>query len=271
MLGHAFRAELYKALRSRQLMFWGFLAVPLFMLIFGVLIELLMPANTGKAGFPLPTSPFFKAARAAGIGGNSFIQLFYCIAAASLFAMEYRWETWRIVAMRNSRADVLLAKFGVFLAGAVCSLVLVALAAFFSAFLGSFMHGAPVASPQPGVLTQLVLRAGVSLLELAAVGALAGLLAVCTRSVLGGLLSAFLLAVVQSFLVAYFAPPPALDGRLAVPAVAGEMLHSWAMPSGGAVVTDAIAAFSAVSLAGWTVAALAAAIAVVRRQDLSRE
>src|SRR4029453_7346398 len=65
---------------------------------------------------------------AAGNFANPLVLLFVLIGAATLYAGDYRWETWRLISARNTRTNLLLGKLATvaWLALAAMALMLVA-------------------------------------------------------------------------------------------------------------------------------------------------
>jgi len=55
--------------------------------------------------------------------GSPITQIFFLIGAAAIFGTDYRWETWRLQTPRNSRLNLMLAKFGVYAGATALALV----------------------------------------------------------------------------------------------------------------------------------------------------
>ncbi|MBY8821996.1 hypothetical protein [Sphingomonas colocasiae] len=266
MLAQAISGEAYRALRNPRALFWAYALVPLFILIFGLGIELAVRIDSKMV--PPTIEPFRLAIRSLGAGGNPIAQLFYAIGAAALVANEYRWESWRLIGPRNRRLNLILAKFMVYLACAALSLAAIVAVEFFSAFVAGLAKGTPVAwnvDGGPGWAALAVAWAA-SLAELAALGALAMAGAVATRSLLGGAMPAFLFALGQSLLLAFAQPPAGINRAILLPVHAGDMARGWAQGGSGG---DALA--GAAMLLCWAFVLIATAIILFSRQDLSRE
>lgn len=186
MLRQAMSAEAYRAVRNPRALFWAYALVPLFILIFGLGIELAVRIET-RSAIP-PVEPLRLAIRSLGAGGNPVAQLFYAIGAAALVANEYRWESWRLIAPRNTRPNLILAKYAIYLSCTAISLVAIIAAELGSTLAGAAIKGAPVAWTVAGAPGWPGLAAAwaASLAELAALGAIAMAGAVATRSLLGG-------------------------------------------------------------------------------------
>jgi len=266
MLRQAISAETYRAVRNPRALFWAYALVPLFILIFGLGIELAVRIET-RSAIP-PVEPLRLAIRSLGAGGNPVAQLFYAIGAAALVANEYRWESWRLIAPRNTRSNLILAKYAIYLSCAAISLVAIIGAEFVSTLAGAAINGAPVTWTVAGAPGWAGLAAAwiASFAELAVLGAIAMAGAVATRSLLGGAMPIFLFSLGQSLLLAFAQPPPGINRATLLPVQAGDLMRAWAQ--GGAGI-DALA--GAAVLLAWTILFLVAAIALFARQDLSRE
>ncbi len=117
-LPSAIRAELYRTVRNRHPLFWAFFAVPLLFLLLAILREVQL------AGAPTEPSLAHVVIRSLRTAGNPMVHLFYAVGAATLFAGEYHWQTWRVLVPRNSRPNIVCAKFATY--GFFLSLSLIA-------------------------------------------------------------------------------------------------------------------------------------------------
>lgn len=266
MLHQAISGEAYRTIRNPRALFWAYAIVPLFILIFGLGLELAVRIETSAV--PTTIEPIRLAIRSLGAGGNAIAQLFYAIGAAALVANDYRWESWRLIAPRNARSNLILAKYSVYLICAAASLAAIVGVEFFSALADGIAKGAPIAwvVPDGPGWTALAATWAASLAELAALGAIAMAGAVATRSLLGGAMPAFLFSLGQSLLLAFAQPPAGINRAILLPVHAGDLARGWAQ--GGAYI-DAIA--GAAMLLLWAAVMLAASIILFSRQDLSRE
>lgn len=266
MIADALRAELFRARRNRVTLFWAYGFVPLFGLLSGLVLEMVMRVDVGA--MPGAIDPLRLALNSLASAGNPIAGLVYAIGAASLFAGDYRWESWRLATPRNSRANLILAKFGTFAALAAFSLLLSMLANVVSGFYQPLRFGAPIAWPRdPAAILTLLAAFGGSLLEMLVLGAVAALGAIATRALIGGALPAFLLFLILFFVIGYLNAPPALDRFLLAPPQAGDAIRSWAS---GRLAGDVAFAGAAV-LVGWSAVLIAAGVALFDRQDLARE
>ncbi|AHE55841.1 ABC transporter permease [Sphingomonas sanxanigenens] len=266
MIADAIRAELFRARRNRVMLFWAYGFVPLFALLLGVALENVMRVE--DAGLLGAANPVALAMRGLNAAGNPIAALFYAIGAASLFAGDYRYESWRLATPRNRRANLILGKVAVFAMFAAVSLLLSMLADVLSGLYQPLRYGSAVMWPAgAGWIGALAAGFAGSLLEMLVVAAMAGLGAVATRSLLGGALPAFLLALAQSMALGFVSRGPALDRYLLAPAQAGDAVRGWA--AGG--VPNEVALAGAGVLVLWLVVLVAGTAMLFERQDLARE
>jgi ABC-2 type transport system permease protein len=205
------------------------------------------------------------------------VLLFVLIGAATLYAGDYRWETWRLITARNTRINLLLAKLAVvaLLALSAMGFMLVAgvienliKAAVFERSLTFSLTGA-----MAGQFLGFAALSGLRILQFAMMGMLA---AVVTRSLLAALFVPLVFGIAQFFTPQMLGPmgvlPDAWLSVLVNPGAATDAIQ--AAIAGGvraAALTDGLLLKAWVSLALWTLVPLAGALAWLRRQDLSKE
>ena len=123
MLIDAVRAEGFRLSKNRTLVFLSVLLTPLLFAIGGTGFHLISKAKGEEAAAAAGLSAPAESAAVnlgdalsmgAGAGANGLILVFMLIAAATLYAGDYRWETWRLITPRNGRVALLLGKVGVF-------------------------------------------------------------------------------------------------------------------------------------------------------------
>ena len=136
MLADAVAAEFYKFLRNRSTLLWGFVFVPLATLLFDLALDTYLKLHTR---FPPNLNLGQQVVSALALGGSSFLQIFFVTGAAGIFASEYRWETWRLLTPRNSRINLLEAKFIVYAAAAAASLAALGLVAILQTFYAALL------------------------------------------------------------------------------------------------------------------------------------
>ncbi len=271
MTADAFHAETIKLAANRGALFWGFAAVPALVLLFGALGDLFVWATVPGAG-AVPRAPLLADMTGAlSAAGNPIWHLFYIVGAATLFAGEYRWESWRFIVPRSSRTSLILGKMAAFALFAAVSLILIALAGLLVALGAAMLHSAPARGSAGW--TGFALMFAIGWLQLCAIASLTALAAIATRSLLGALMPVFLFGLAQAVFAGMFGEV-AGDPRFiaAMPNLAAGVARGWAAHLAGD--PDAIGAFgplAILALLGWIVVPLTAAIALFGRQDLSRE
>ena len=290
MLWDAFFAEAYRLARSRTTWFWSVFFVPILGLVGAVIgntvIKVTGPSITADGKAPPEVAALLTGGQVdigkslietAGDLSNPVILLFVLIGAATLYAGDYRWETWRLISARNSRDNLILGKVGV--------LKLLALAAMIVALVGNVgeeLIKAMVLS-RPLVFTmdgaafgKMVMLFGLSWLCIIQFTMMGLLTAVMSRSLLAALFVPLVVGVAQTL-----SPQPLMlmgvtpDSWLAVminPGAGAGAIK--ALIEGGAaakMLPDGLVLKSVLSLTVWMLVPLIGALAWFRRQDLSKE
>lgn len=258
-------AEMLKLLRQPALLFWGYLAVPLVALLFKVIIEGLLVVRFGfQAGASVDL--FGSAAKSLSLSGNSLAQLLYALGVASVFFFEYRYSTWRLLVPRHARSQLFAAKYltcllllalGLLLA--VCGDMLVNLLLLFlkgQGFAGLVLSG--------GSFAVLVGAFAIALLELAVLAALVAALVILSRSLIGAVIPAFLLAIGSTLLQLYLG---ADADRLPLPSYAAQSVRDWLLEGGPA----ALEMTGLAVLVAWCVGLIAVGLFAFSRQQLATE
>ena len=257
------RAEILKLRRQRAALFWGFLFVPLIMLFFSFALGggLLRPPE----GVLVNEVRLARSlTRALSIGGNPIAQLFYAIGGAAIFAVEYRYSGWRHIVPRAPRERLILAKFASFALFTAISLTLAGTGDAIVALSVPLLHGqTPMVTDMTAVsFSGVVFAALISFAQLLTLGAIVTLLVILTRSGMGAIIAAFLLALGTAAAGAYLGEA---TNSIPLPGFASDALRLWlAKGNPGPLIPG-------LTLAAWIVAPLAAAIALFARQDLVSE
>jgi len=285
MLADAIRAEGYRLARNRTALFWSVLFVPIAALILGIVVSVAAKGNQaelaevsaelGMVSEPLNLGVALLDNTASLAGGP--LLLFVLIGAATLYAGDYRWETWRLIRARNRRPNLILAK--------LAALTLLAFAAMIALLVFS-MIGEPIRAAiferdvtfsldgeQIGAVLGLF---GLGWLRIVQFTMVALLAAVATRSLLAALFVPMALGAAQAF------GAPVLGGmgvagdswlfQLLLPGQAYDVLKGLLLGGEGAPgVPAALQAKAWISLIGWTILPLLATLAIFERQDLSKE
>lgn len=290
MLVDAIRAEGFRLSKNRTALFWSLLFVPIISLAIGALTNFVLKGSETKILGDEKMPPELKAAlgrgtldmadalvTAAGNLANPLVLLFVLIGAATLYAGDYRWETWRLISARNSRTNLLLAKLAV--------VALLALAAMGFMLLGSVLENLIKAAVFERTLTfaltgeaagRFVGFLGLSWLRIIQFAMMAMLAAVVTRSLLAALFVPLVVGVAQFFTPQMLGPmgvmPDAWLSMLVNPGASIDAIQ--AVIAGGEVagaLPDGLVLKAWVSVGLWTLAPLAGALAWFRKQDLSKE
>lgn len=288
MLADAFAAERLRAFRARGVLFWSLGFVPLVSIAIGLIQGLLMRGLLARAvadGNPAaslarqPVSLLNQAVEAVS-GSNFFIvQLFFLIAGSAILAGDYRWETWRFLTPRNTRANLLLAKLATFGLVAAIGLALLAAGGIVSGLISAALTGGGVswATEAGNSNAQLAGMFAIAFLEMMALGALAAVIAVATRAGLAALLAPVGVWIVQGFVVSQlqkgFANPldPPVQHLLGFPVLQADLLKAALSPSPMGFATQINWPLALGGLLAWIAGLTALAVWLFRRQDLTRE
>jgi len=289
MLADAIRAEGYRLSKNRTAVLWSVLFVPAIALVISAIANFALNANAAK----LTTSPDgpaeLKSLVAGGpldlgtalveVAGNLAappILLFVLIGAATLYAGDYRWETWRLISARNGRTNLLLGKVAV-----TAVLALLAMIAMFVAGVGDKLIKAavfdrPLTFTMTGDLAgQIALISGLGWLNIVQFTMVGLLAATVTRSLLAALFIPAVLGVAQAISPNVFGGmgvmPDSWMAVLANPGGAFGFVQGMIDPSPGDSVPAGLALKAWTSIALWTALPLAGAVAWFKRQDLSKE
>jgi ABC-2 type transport system permease protein len=286
MLADAIRAEGYRLSKNRTLMFLSVLFTPLLFALGGTGFHVIskIKGNEAATAAGLAVSAGGEAvnlgeamAMGASAGANGFVLVFMLIAAATLYAGDYRWETWRLITPRDGRVSLLLGKIGVFKLLALAAMVAFLIASFI------FFIAQAVVFQRPLSFSYEVADAGrfalvwlLSWTRIIQFAMIALLTAVVTRSLLAALFVPWALGFAQS-LLGQFMPligwePQMWAPQLVLPGLAYDTLKAAVAPGPlEAPLTDATMWRSLIGLALWTLVPPALAIAWFKRQDLSKE
>ena len=286
MLADAIRSETWRLLQNRTAVFWSIVFVPVISLVLAIGGFLFLQSKMDGAMQTLPPELKLNAhdvdlgqslVDAAGALAHPAVLAFLLIGAATVFAGDYRWETWRLITARNSRPNLIMGK-----AGAVKLLTLAGLALLLVASMGadvakglifgrSFAFGFGGDEAQSfGLLALLSYVRAVQFLLLSL------LAATMTRSLLAALFVPLVIGVGQFFL-AKMSP---LFGwqmgdwatMLLFPGEGYELLKVLVQGGMEAALVPAGAAWRALTgLALWSFAPFFLALWWFQRQDLSKE
>ena len=286
MLADAARAEAYRLSKNRVQIGVSVLLTPLLFAVGSLLVlwrarveggaAALQVGVSGDASTPVNLTNAFGFA--ADKGANGLMLVLMLVAAATLYAGDYRWETWRLITARNGRPSLLLGKVSVMTGLALAGMVAFLLASLIF-FLGQalifgramlFERGAGEA----GNFALLWLLSWLRIVQFAMMGLLT---AVVSRSLLAALFVPWALGFVQTIL-GQFGPallgwePQGWTMHLMLPGYAYDAVKAVIDPPAGPTPGPAPALWPAMtSLVLWTVLPLLGALAWFKRQDLSKE
>lgn len=287
LLTDALRSEAYRFARNRVTLFWSLIFFPIFTLVVGTVGQIFLRSKMGEvqgAGLPPELARQLMAtgtlnlgeslpAMAAGLA-NPILILFVLIGAATLYAGDYRWESWRLTTARNTRVNLILGKVGVAKTLILAALVLMMLLGLVGEVAKGLIFdralGFTLDSDGAARTGLLFLLAYVRVMQITLLGLLA---AVMTRS----LIATLFVPVVVSLAQAIFANFLPLLGwgvddwraQFLFPGVAYDTLKA-AIEAGSASPSEGVG-LAIASLAAWCLIPLVAAIAWFNRQDLSKE
>ena len=280
MLTDAISSESYKLIQNRWAAFWSFGFAPFLALIFGLgaLAFAVSQVPVEMRSTPVDVSAFILDGAKSAAGPLTI--LFALIGGALVFAGDYRWETWRLIAPRNSRVNHLLGKLIVFAMGILLTVVLLVLVNALLALIAAPVNQSSLTFETAGrdgywmALVGLILIAWLQLLQ---AGAVVALFAVVTRSLLGAVIAPLVIGGAQLFLQSYVMSRgqlPELHYMLLLPGMSADILREFMLAplaGGMTLVTSELAAKALGSVILWIVVGYGAAMAAFLRQDLSKE
>ena len=286
MLADAIRSETYRLSKNRTALFWSVLFIPIISVVLGVIAIIVAKAHEADLAGKLPPELLQRAplnlaeslVKSAADFANPIVLLFILIGAATIYAGDYRWETWRLISARNTRPNLLTGKVVVVigltvlatLAGLLADIIThLVQALILSRSLGFSMDGAAFTD-----FVQLTLLSWARIIQFTMLALLA---ATVTRSLLAALFVPLVISVAQFFLpqmLMQMGVSP--EGWKMTPTVwltlSADLLKAVIHGGMEAAGLPPQAALKAVTgLALWIVGPFIAAVAYFKRQDLSKE
>lgn len=290
MLVDAIRAEGFRLTKNRTALFWSVLFVPVLSVVIAALTNLVLKGSETKLLGDDKVPPEITGLLANGtlhMGeamvsaaaslANPLILLFVLIGAATLYAGDYRWETWRLISARNSRSNLILAKLGVVTGLALAAMAFMLIASGIESLIKAAVFDRTLAFALTGdQIGQFFALTGLSWLRIVQFTMVSLLAAVFTRSLLAALFIPLVVGVAQFFTPQFLMPmgimPDAWLAMLLNPAGATDAIQAVIVRGEAAAALPAGLALKAwISLGLWTVVPLAGALAWFQRQDLSKE
>lgn len=280
MLTDAIRAEGYRLLKNRTTVFWSVVFLPVMSLVLSTLGVLAARLNEKKlaeaninlnmpgGALDLGQSLLAVAADVA----NPAVLLFVLIGAATLYAGDYRWETWRLTSARNTRPALLLAKVvNVALLALAAIVLLVASKVIGDAIKGVIM-GRALGFSLGDDAGRMLAVGGLGWARIIQFTLIGLLTAVVSRSLLAALFVPLVIGVAQAaapmILAGMGVTPGGWVSMLVSPAQAFDLLKS---DLAGEAVSLVALTPAVTSFVLWLILPLAAALAWFSRQDLSKE
>ncbi|HEY0052170.1 MAG TPA: ABC transporter permease, partial [Caulobacteraceae bacterium] len=155
MLADVIRAETAKLLRNRATAFWAFGFVSVLSLILN-LVAYFYTRGELPPGVERPVDLAQMTLSGVSQAAGPLTLLFCLMGAATIFAGEYRWETWRLMTPRATRTQLWLGKVVVFAAAVAVSILLLGLASLITGVVQLAMGDA--AAPARGELGEYLWR-----------------------------------------------------------------------------------------------------------------
>ena len=285
MLADAIRSETYRLSKNRTAVFWSVLFVPIMGILLATLGFVVAKANEVKLAGKLPPELMkggpldlgMTLVKSAGDFANPAILMFVLIGAATIYAGDYRWETWRLISARNTRPNLLTGKVVVVALLMVLATVAALVSDVIASLIQAAVFGRPVTFSMTGAAAAdfglLALSSWARILQFTMLGLLG---AVLTRSLLAALFAPLVIGIAQLFLPQILLPMGVTtDGWLLYllsPGIATDLLKA-AIQGGAAAaeLPDHAVLKGVISLALWIGVPFAAAVIWFNRQDLSKE
>lgn len=269
MIRQAINAEIFKLVRNRWTFFWAFVAMPAFALLAGMAEETLVRVYVGD---PLPyANPVDNLFSGLLSMQSSIFQIFAIAGAATLFAGEYRWETWRAILPRTERVAIMLAKLSVFALAIALCIFASGLARFLVGLYDVALTGEADWPPAPwlGLLTGFI----AAFLQIMVTAAFVMLAAVVTRSMMAAIVATLVVVVALDITTIRIRLPDAELWVAALPNFASNSLSQQGLALMGKsdTIGTHLAGAGALAMIAWIAALAGTAIALFRGQDLSRE
>lgn len=290
MWADATRAEAFRLIHSRTTWFWSVVFLPILTLVFGVLAAWVMKSNMERLAADTDAPPELKAMLVSGPMnlGESLLQsagnlagpgllLFTLIGAATVYAGDYRWETWRLLRPRNGRIPLVVGKVLVVTGLSLIAMIVLTAATMTSEAIRGVIFNRTLGFSLDGSETAALFALwGLAALRVSQFLMLGLLAAVATRSLMAALFVPLAVGVAQflapNLLGAMGQAPDSWIVLLASPGAALAALQGLLDPTAVALADPGLLPLKAwLSLIGWTVLPLAGALVLFQRQDLSKE
>jgi len=291
MLADAIKSEAYRLSKNRMTLGFSVLAIPAMFIAGGIVFHTQMRARMAEAvaeagvgaqpGLAVPAAQAVDLFDRLGVGvaqaANGAIMVFLLLAAAALYAGDYRWETWRLISARNIRPSLIMGKVTTFAGVALLAMAVFILASLIVGLAEAAVTGQGVAFNATGEGTgKMALGFGIAWVRIVQYAMLSLLVAVVTRSLLASLFVPVVVGFGQTLLGQIGMPflgwgPTDLQAQLLMPGLAYDTVKGAIAAEAAAPVTSATLARALLSLGLWTLVPFGLALAWFQRQDLSKE
>jgi ABC-2 type transport system permease protein len=286
MLADAVFSEAYRFTKNRMTVFWSVIFLPIALLLLSIVGQMFLKQKMVQIGNDPRLPPGLLGGgtldlghglvKLAGDMANPMLLLFVLIGTATLYAGDYRWETWRLTSARNTRTNLILGKVGVAKVLTLTALIVFLAFGFVGEIAKGMIHSQSYVFHFGGTeAKQFGLLALTGYVRVVQVGLLGLLAAVVTRSLLATLFVPLVVSIAQFFLMQSM-PLFGWEGtewyaQAVIPGLAYDNIKSAVLGGMMSAVPDATVWAAAISLLGWCVVSLALAVLWFQRQDLSKE
>lgn len=280
MLLDAFKSEAYRLSKNRSTLFWAVGFVPLVMVVGGSAVAHFISSKTKemKTGIEAASNADLAApfVTMSGQVANVASIAFLLIAAATLFAGDYRWETWRLISARNSRTNLMAGKLLTLLALVVGASLLFLVSVVMLLVIASLIEGSPMSlalSAEQG--RQLGLNYALGVARIVQVLVLALLAATVTRSLMAALFVPIALSIAQSmgekFLIFANIMPTDWQAIAFSPGLAFSHLKTAILGGLPPELANTVPMLSLTSLGLWIAVPVILSFVLFQRQGMSKE
>lgn len=286
MLADAVFSEVYRFSRNRTTALWSLFVVPVLGFVLGIGGQVFLRSKMAEIqGADLP--PGLLASGPMDLGqslvsvaadiANPMMLLFVLIGTATLYAGDYRWETWRLTTARNSRLNLILGKVGAAKLLTLAALVVMLVFGMAGELAKAAIFARPLTFTMDG---ETAVRFGelmlLNYIRVVQVGLLGLLAAVMTRSLIATLFVPIVVSIAQAFAGNFVSflewGPDSWPPHLLMPGLSYDVLKALILQPSDMISHSPSGATRAVAgLLLWCVVPLVAAIAWFNRQDLSKE
>lgn len=289
MLTDALKSEVYRFGKNRTTLLWSIVFFPAVSLVLGLIGQMFIKSKMveiqgaqlppGAIGKLLAGGPMNLADSLVGLAGelaNPMLLLFVLIGAATVYAGDYRWESWRLTTARNTRLNLILGKVGTVKLIALAALLLMLALGLIGEVGKAMIFARPLGfTPTADSTAHFGLLALIAYIRVVQVTLLGLLAAVVTRSLIATLFVPIVVSVAQA-IFANFIPmlgwePSDWRAHALFPGLSYDILKAAILQTPTTDAGSAAVWAAAIGLTLWCLVPLAAAIAWFSRQDLSKE